>query len=198
MKGTMTEKDKQREFIYLLEPVRSGLSRYAMALCNNREDAHDLVSDTVLAAYESYEKIRNKGAFTAYLFSVARKIFHKKLRRKKFFAIFNEEDASNIRSKDANPEVSTDISYLYESLAKLPDSQREALILFEISGFSIEEISKIQKVGISGVKSRLKRGRERLEKIMNYENVAVPLNGNGQNHTKIIITDSELNRIENE
>jgi len=45
---------------------------------------------------------------------------------------------------------------------KLPDKQREAIVLFELSGFSIEEIRELQGGTISGVKMRLKRGRNQL------------------------------------
>ena len=56
---------------------------------------------------------------------------------------------------------------LYAALDKLPAAQKEAVILFEISGFSIKEIAEIQGSTESGVKSRLKRGREALAKLMN-------------------------------
>ena len=47
-------------------------------------------------------------------------------------------------------------------LASLAAEQREAVVLFEVDGFSIEEIAAMQRVSISAVKSRLTRGRERL------------------------------------
>lgn len=48
--------------------------------------------------------------------------------------------------------LSTDVSFLYDALRKINTEQREALILFELTGFSIKEIAEIQKVGISAVK----------------------------------------------
>jgi len=44
--------------------------------------------------------------------------------------------------------------------------QRESIVLFEITGFSIKEIVEIQDDSVSSVKQRLRRGRERLEKIL--------------------------------
>jgi DNA-directed RNA polymerase specialized sigma24 family protein len=58
---------------------------------------------------------------------------------------------------------------LYEALAQLPHEQRESIILFEISGFSIQEITVIQNASESAVKQRLKRGREKLMEILTYE-----------------------------
>ena len=49
-------------------------------------------------------------------------------------------------------------------LAGLPAVQREAVVLFEIEGFSVEEIAAMQEVTVSAVKSRLARGRDRLRR----------------------------------
>lgn len=43
---------------------------------------------------------------------------------------------------------------------------KESIVLFEITGFSIKEIVEIQDDSVSSVKQRLRRGRERLEKIL--------------------------------
>jgi RNA polymerase sigma-70 factor (ECF subfamily) len=51
-------------------------------------------------------------------------------------------------------------------LGKLPDKQKEAIILFEISGFKIAEIAEMQGATESAVKSQLKRGREKLTNIL--------------------------------
>jgi RNA polymerase sigma factor (sigma-70 family) len=62
-----------------------------------------------------------------------------------------------------------EVELLHRALAELSDDQREALILFEISGFSIREVSEIQECSESAVKQRLKRGRERLGEILSFE-----------------------------
>ena len=60
-----------------------------------------------------------------------------------------------------------DIQVLYAALDKLPVKQKEAVVLFEISGFSLEEIKNIQGGTLSGAKSRVKRGREKLAILLN-------------------------------
>ena len=54
-------------------------------------------------------------------------------------------------------------------MSLLPEEQKEAVILFEISGFSIKEICEIQQAGESAVKQRLKRGRQKLTEILTFE-----------------------------
>jgi RNA polymerase sigma-70 factor (ECF subfamily) len=70
-----------------------------------------------------------------------------------------------------------DIHFLYLALQQLPEEQRECIILFEISGFSIKEIAQTQQAGESAVKQRLKRGREKLIEILH----ARPLEHNSTN-----------------
>ena len=55
---------------------------------------------------------------------------------------------------------------LYQALSRLPLAVREAIVLYEIEGFSQEEICNIQGGTLSGVKSRINRGRESLKKII--------------------------------
>ena len=75
------------------------------------------------------------------------------------------------RKEDVNSSTSlkTEVYFLYQALSELSDVQQEAIILFEITGFSIKEIMKIQEASESAVKQRLKRGRENLVSILNYE-----------------------------
>ena len=51
-------------------------------------------------------------------------------------------------------------------LGKLPPKQKEALVLYEITGLTLKEIREIQGGTLSGVKSRLKRGRNSLSELM--------------------------------
>ena len=60
------------------------------------------------------------------------------------------------------PDIDHDVEVLYNLLGKLPPKQRECVVLFELSGFSLEEIRQLQGGTLSGVKSRLTRGREQL------------------------------------
>jgi RNA polymerase sigma-70 factor (ECF subfamily) len=55
------------------------------------------------------------------------------------------------------------------ALAALSPDQREAVVLFEIEGFSVIEIAGLQGASPSAVKSRLARGRERLRRFYRRE-----------------------------
>jgi RNA polymerase sigma-70 factor (ECF subfamily) len=85
-------------------------------------------------------------------------------RRAKFSGIWNEAAAQLLPETGSPTDAGYDVEVLYSLLEKLPPRQRECVVLFELSGFSLEEIRQVQGGTLSGVKSRLKRGREQLRR----------------------------------
>jgi RNA polymerase sigma factor (sigma-70 family) len=150
------------EFLTLYEPVHKQLSRFCRTISGNIEDGEDLLQDTVLNSLIGFSKIKDKSLFKSYLFSVACNLNNMKRRRLKFKAEFNETEINKIIDSGQNPEYLTDFKIIYEKMLSLPARTAETLILYHISDLSVEEIQKIQSGSLSGVKLRLKRGREKL------------------------------------
>ncbi len=205
----MIEMIKQREFLQLLNPINDDLSRFVLALTRNREDTKDIVSETLLAAYENFGKLNSPQAFKSYLFTIANRIYKRRRFRSRLFGTFDEEVVLNIPDNGVAPDRLSDVDMLYSAIAKLPEAQQTAIILFEISGFSLEEIREIQGGSLSGVKSRLKRGREKLAELLgakcNSSSREIEVNsaGNNKNYSngailKIKNNDNILMSVSNE
>lgn len=160
------QKERQERFLELLLPLRNRLVHFARAMTRNREEANDLVSDTILAALERFDAVRGKEAFLSYLFTIAVRIHRRRQWRGRLFGSYNEEEASAIADEGAAPDRSADVAMLHHALDKLPERQREAVVLFEISDLSLEEIRVIQGGSLSGVKSRIVRGRRKLAELL--------------------------------
>ena len=157
----------------LLEPCLAKLSRYCHALTmdasdpgRGSEDGRDLLSDAILLTYENFEKLRVTEAFTSYAFTTARRLYYRRAKRKKWWAVLGKEAEEIADTRTMSPEVKLDTEALDHALRQLPEKQREAVILFEISGLSLLEIVEIQGGSLSGVKSRIVRGRERLAELL--------------------------------
>lgn len=157
------EKRKQEKYLKLLEPVRIKLYRYIKAVCKNNDLTDDIMSETILQSYENFEKLRNEEAFLSFVFTIANRIYKKYKWRRRFFGEYNEEFAHNIKDINNSPETDYEIQLLYNAMERLPVKQKQAVALFEISGFSIKEISEIQKSSQNTIKSRIKRGRDKLK-----------------------------------
>jgi RNA polymerase sigma factor (sigma-70 family) len=156
------EKTEQYQFLELYDPIHKHLARFCRAISGNKEDAEDLMNDTILATLESMNKLKDSTSFKSYIFSIASNLNNMRFRRTKFHADFNEKEIRQIIDTDNNPEYATEFKIIYEKILVLPHKMAEALILFHISDLTIEEIQKIQGGSMSGVKLRLKRGREKL------------------------------------
>ena len=66
----------------------------------------------------------------------------------------------------SNPIASLELDEVRRALAKLPEDQREALILIGAGGLSYEEVSEICGCAIGTIKSRVSRARDRLAALL--------------------------------
>jgi RNA polymerase sigma-70 factor, ECF subfamily len=154
-------------FLEHYEPLHNQIFKFCRAISGNTEDAEDLIQDTILNVLENFDKIKDLSAFKSYMFSVASNLHKMKLRRNKFKASFNEEELNQIIDFGQNQEYYAEFKIVYEKILSLPEKTSETLILYHISDLSIEEIQKIQGGSVSGIKSRLQRGREKILSLLN-------------------------------
>ena len=162
----MKRLEKQNRFMDLLKPLLGRLERYSLAIAMNREEAKDVVGETLMLAWENFDKLKSDDAFLSYLFTIASRVYKKRQRSFFKFKVSEKQDVDELYCKSLAPDVSTDVGILYKTLEKLPIKQKEAVLLFEIMGFSINEICEIQQSNSSSVKMRLKRGREKIAQLL--------------------------------
>lgn len=164
---------KQKNFLELYEPIHDRFERFCRARVYGDMDFRDLMNETLLKAYQKFDELRSKDAFLSFLFSISVRILANNKRKKKTDRFNDGNDIPVIIDQNAHSDSPTDVFFLHQALAKLPEEQREAVILFEITGFSIKEIAEIQHSSETAVKQRLRRGRIGLKKILSY--VAKPV-----------------------
>ena len=160
---------RNEEFLTLLRDVEPSLSRFARAMTRDAETARDIVAETVMIALEKFDTIANKQTFLSFLLTIASRLYKKKQWRLRFWGKYDDNPERQQPDPNASPELSADVSALYEAMATLPREQREALILFEINGLSLEDVRAVQNCSLSAVKSRLARGRQKLAPVLGVE-----------------------------
>lgn len=149
--------------------MHARLDRFVKSMVWDREEAKDIISETILIAFENFGKIRQKEAFLYYLFGVASRLSRNYWRKKSLLGFLSLDKAEQL--PDVNNESEIMLWELNAALDKLPLKQRETIVLFEVSGLSIKEIVKVQGGTESGVKSRLLRGREELAILLEREGI---------------------------
>jgi RNA polymerase sigma-70 factor, ECF subfamily len=198
---------KHREFLALLMPVLPKLVRFCQVTCRdknglngkwstNDERAKDLASETILKAYEHFDKIREPNAFLSYLFTIATRTNRRERVRSKKWQPISELEIETFADEGNAPDANADVAHVYAALAKLPKKQREAIIMSEITGLKLEEVASIQASSLSAVKSRVSLGRKKLATLLGVYEATVPAptldlhassgTGNGQSfyHTR--------------
>ncbi len=162
-------KKKQDHFLRLYQPVHDRFERFCRARAYSVVDYRDVMHESLLVAYDRLDTLRSEEAFFSFLVGICIRLLANEHRKMKPELGLNESFLENkIRSSD-NPEQAAEVYLLHRALAQLPVDQRESLVLFEITGFSIREIAKLHNVGESTVKQRLRRGRLKLTEILTFE-----------------------------
>lgn len=154
------------EFLTLYQPIHTRFVRYCSNHAYGLMETEDLVQEAVLATLQRFHTIREKEKLLGYLIATANNIIRNHLRRKKFSGQYNEKDSRKLESKNIDAETAMDIHHLHMALNQLPVKDKEAILLFEISGFSIEEIAVMQESTAGATKTRLSRAREKLRGLM--------------------------------
>ncbi|CAN5543302.1 RNA polymerase sigma factor [soil metagenome] len=157
---------KQAAFMELLLPLQRRLEKFAYSMTHDEDEAKDLVQDTILSAWQHFDNVRDHAAFRSYLFSICSNSYKRKYTRAKLFGLFTEDLHETLASSTLAPDDATDTVFVYQALAKLPYKYREALIMHEITGLTVEEIRAVQGGTASAIKVRLMRGRKMLAKLL--------------------------------
>lgn len=149
----------------MLKAVPS-LRAFAVSLSGNVDRADDLVQETLLRALANIHSFQPGTNLPAWLFTILRNQFRSEYRKRRR----EVEDADGKFSErlKAQPEQMAKVEFneLKGALAKLPDDQREALVLVGASGFSYEEAADICGCAVGTIKSRVNRARNRLAELM--------------------------------
>ncbi|MEL6632856.1 MAG: RNA polymerase sigma factor [Bacteroidota bacterium] len=162
----LTEDDKKTRFWALYDPLHEPFVRYCRARAYGEYSPQDLVHESLLRAYEGFERVQKPEAFLYFLFGIARRVLQQQSRRFKFKGTYQESQAQSMQDETPSQDQQVDVQILYAALKRLPTKQREALILYEICGFAVKEIQVIQQAGASAVKARLARGRKQLAQLL--------------------------------
>jgi RNA polymerase sigma-70 factor, ECF subfamily len=174
MKRTNTDPSivaRQERFTALVEPLHGRLLRFTRAMTRERESARDLASEAILASYRNFDSIRDEQALLSYLFTTASRLAAKERERGKRYSGLDGSGAEHIAGGIA-PDQAAEIALMQEALWKLPEPTREALTLFEVAGFPMEEIARMQGASLSAVKMRISRGRDQLKALLGIRDEA--------------------------
>lgn len=156
----------KREMLATLPNLRA----FAVSLTNNRHSADDLVQDTIMKAWARQETFSPGTNMKAWLFTILRNEFYSQMRKRG--REIADAEGSLTEQMATHPEQygSMDMADFRSALDKLPEDQREAIVLVGASGFSYEEAAKISGCAVGTIKSRVSRARSALQNLLAVDN----------------------------
>lgn len=161
-----------QDLIDSLTEHTAGLRRYALALTGgSRQEAEDLVQETLTRAIAAAGSFRRGGSLRAWLFSIMHNAFVSGVRRRRPPTRELEEAGGGGPELAHPPSQVTRLEAhdVLAALARLPEAQREAIALIALEEFSYEEAARVLGIPLGTLTSRLARGREALRRITSGE-----------------------------
>ena len=150
------------------------LMRYARALKRDTTAADDLVQDCVGRALAKLHLFQAGTNMRAWLFTILHNIHRQDLRTasRRIQTSVMDEIVENQHGTPAIQGGALIIRDLHQAMGCLPDEQREVLLLIGLEDMSYKEVSEVLDIPVGTVMSRLSRGREKLKRLMEGEEIA--------------------------
>jgi RNA polymerase sigma-70 factor (ECF subfamily) len=161
--GVMPLTDSLRDDILASVP---SLRAFAISLSGNGDRADDLVQETLLRALANIDSFQPGSNLPAWLFTILRNLFRSDYRKRR--REVEDADGSYAKTLKTQPAQNAHLEFeeFRAALDKLPQDQREALILVGASGFSYEDAAAICGCAVGTIKSRVNRARSKLSALL--------------------------------
>jgi RNA polymerase sigma-70 factor, ECF subfamily len=138
---------------------KTRLRAYIAKRVREREAVDDILQDVFLKAHASLNTVKSQGSLAAWLYRIAANAIADHYRGQKPSKELPEELAAPEPEPDYIAELA---SCLQPLIADLPETYRLPLVLSEIEGLTQKEVAARLGLSLSGAKSRVQRGREKL------------------------------------
>ncbi len=157
------DKDK---FEVIVERYYDKLHRYAMRLLNfNSQDADDVVSSSLLKAYQNLAGYNPRLKFSSWIYRIVHNEAVSLIRKNSKFFSF-DPFTSSISLIPGKKDVNISKLEVKQVLDKLPPNDKNLLVLFYLEELSIKEIAEILKTTSNSAKSRLSQARSKAKKLI--------------------------------
>lgn len=173
----MAQNDDPEALEELVKRHQSSVYASFYYLSNECQDILDLTQEALLKMAKNIKSLKEPKKFKSWLNQIVTNVFYDYIRsknRKPQTVSIDKDDEGEtcpkvieLPSKSKSPEENTlgdELSDVIEnSIHKLPDSFRLAIVLREFQGLSYEEIASITNTNVGTVKSRIARARSKLQ-----------------------------------
>ena len=164
------------EFQQQLLGLRQQLYYFALSLTKDRDDALDLLQESLIRALTYRDKFRDNTNFKAWLYTIMKNTFindHRRAKRTKALmdSVDREHDQVRLVQMPNSPDGQVRMAEIQRSLERLDPAFRTPFNMHH-EGFKYHEIAEHLNIPIGTVKSRIFQARQRLMEMLTDKNVA--------------------------
>ncbi|MCX7834455.1 MAG: sigma-70 family RNA polymerase sigma factor [bacterium] len=167
---------EESAFDTLMQRFQDPLYSFIVRMLNDKNCARDILQDTFLKVWEKRHQYKEIGQFSTWVYTIATNLVRTELRKRKIrrWIPLSTRDSNELeidpQDPNAGPEELANSSDLRvkinQALKKLPVEYREVIILRDINDLSYEEVAQVLKIPLGTVKSRVNRGRQKMQEML--------------------------------
>jgi RNA polymerase sigma-70 factor (ECF subfamily) len=161
----------------LVRRYKDRLVNFIYRYVGNYDDAEDIVQETLVKVYVSKHLYKEIAKFSTWIYTIAINLAKTKVIKKQKTKVFSlsaayddEEKDFDIKDETYLPDENANAKFQEEIIQKalnsIPENYRKLIILRDVEEFSYEEICDMTGLPMGTVKSRINRGREKLQKLL--------------------------------
>ena len=165
---------KKDEFTELVNKHSGMLFRYAYWLSSSPSIAQDLLQETYLRAWKSYDKLQKPESAKHWLITILRRENARRFERKRLKQVDREVDTFEGHNSLGNIDNRAEAFALRQALDKISEEYREPLILQVLCGYSCKDIGEMLDLTPEAVMTRLYRARKQLRSILSEDEESGP------------------------
>lgn len=159
----MSDPTFEQQVLELLPRLR----RFAIGLAGSPSDGDDLCQMTIERALTRRQHWQEGTRLDSWMYRIMRNIFIDEARAgSRRRETFVDEEAGVAVGSDGAQEAHVELSMVDRAMAKLPDDQREAVLLVMVEGYAYKEAAEIVGCPVGTLNSRLVRGRDALMQML--------------------------------
>jgi RNA polymerase sigma-70 factor, ECF subfamily len=163
----------------LWRELRDRLRAFIARRVDNPADVEDLLQEVFLRIHQHLSTVRDTGRLTPWIFQLTRNAitdyYRAASRRYEIPDKSHANDEGDPKQNQDDPSLQSDEQTLHQYelapcltplIERLPAHYRDAVLLVEMEGLPQRELSERLAVSLSGAKSRVQRGREKLKELL--------------------------------
>lgn len=163
------KRGEENAFVYLVDKYSQRLFAYALTLCNEPDDAQDILQNVFLKTWQNKRKINISSSVENYLFRSIHNEFINQYKKKRATMILEQKYFKALEKVIENQEENSFakiIELLTAEINKLPPKCKEVFILSRKEGLTNIEIANYLNVSIKSVEAHITKAFDILRKTL--------------------------------